>query len=184
MRRRATSTRRTSRDSRVRKRMDKVFVGPMKPWHVPESHVQAAPVEEPAPPAEKRSRRQRPEDKTVPVQERGYVVSLSTKTGFRRLHFAGACHRVPGVHYAAFEWLGPVLPSADQYDDYCAKCWPQASPERSASAAASQEQGAGQRAGAIVSIAVDELDEAAERSEASEDDSSSTDAEATAARGP
>ncbi len=158
-------------------------VGPLKPWHAAESTPQAAPADVPEPPAEKRSRRQQPEDKTVPIQERGYVVSLSTKTGFRRLHFAGACHRVPGVHYAAFEWLGAVLPTLDQYDDYCAKCWPQAPPERSASATAPQEQGAGQRTGAVVGLALDELDETAERSEASEDDSSSTDAEASTARG-
>ncbi len=117
------------------------------------------------------------------MQERGYVVSLSPKTGFRRLHFAGACHRVPGVHYAAFEWLGTVLPTLDQYDDYCAKCWPQAPPERSAGATAPQDLGAGQRTSAAVCPAGDELDEAAERSEASEDDSSSTDAEASTARG-
>ncbi len=158
-------------------------VGPPRPWHAVEAGSPAAPADVPAPPAAKRSRRQESEDKTVPIQERGYVVSLSPKTGFRRLHFAGACHRVPGVHYAAFEWLGSVLPTLDQYDDYCAKCWPLAPPERRTSAAATQDPGAGQRQSAASSPAGDELDEAAERSEASEDDSSSTDAEAAAARG-
>ena len=34
----------------------------------------------------------------------GYVVSISHKGRFRRLHWSGGCWRIPGVHYHNFEW--------------------------------------------------------------------------------
>ncbi len=127
------------------------------------------------PPAAKKTRLQPSELKAVPLEERGYVVSISAKTGFRRLHYAGACHRVPGVHYAVFEWLGQVLPDSGAYDDYCAKCWPEAPPERGVRETAARDAVAATRPEVVGAGAADELEEGAMRSEASEDDSSSTD---------
>ncbi len=58
----------------------------------------------------------------------GYVVSVTPKTGFRRLHYYGKCHRHPGVHYQHYEWLGREMPGAEAYDDYCRQCWREAEP--------------------------------------------------------
>ena len=60
---------------------------------------------------------------TLPEEERGYVVSISTKHRLRRLHYLGKCHRVPKIHYQDFEFLGMELPDQDAYDDYCRQCW-------------------------------------------------------------
>jgi hypothetical protein len=59
----------------------------------------------------------------LPTSEKGYVVSVSRKTGFRRLHYLGACRSVPGIHYMVYEWLGEALPSENAYDDHCRQCW-------------------------------------------------------------
>ena len=61
--------------------------------------------------------------RTLPEDERGYVISISTKHRVRRLHYLGKCHRVPKVHYQEFEFLGMERPSEDAYDDYCRQCW-------------------------------------------------------------
>ena len=53
----------------------------------------------------------------------GYVISISGKKQFRRLHFFGGCHRLPGVDYIDFEDRGHTLPSVHEYDDYCHQCW-------------------------------------------------------------
>ncbi len=127
-----------------------------------------------APPQQpKKVRRQADEDKAVPPQERGYVVSIG-KSGFRRLHYAGACHRVPGVHYTTYEWIGVVLPQAGDYDAHCAKCWPEAPADQPVAGPPSRAVPGQPRVTVAVSQPVDELDEGAPRSEASEDDSSST----------
>ena len=42
----------------------------------------------------------------------GYVVSVSRKQGFRRLHLLGACQRVPGLSYRDFEEYGLERPPA------------------------------------------------------------------------
>ena len=60
---------------------------------------------------------------TLPEEERGYVVSISTKHRLRRLHYLGKCHRVPKIHYQDFEFLGMERPDQDAYDDYCRQCW-------------------------------------------------------------
>jgi hypothetical protein len=59
----------------------------------------------------------------LPATEKGYVVSVSRKTGFRRLHYLGACRSVPGIHYMEYEWLGEALPAESAYDDHCRQCW-------------------------------------------------------------
>ncbi len=148
-------------------------VGSARLWGVGSSDAAAA-ASAPAPKAgTKRPRLQDSEAKAVPAAERGYVISLG-KTGFRRLHYAGACHRVPGIHYTSYEWLGVQLPPPTAYDAHCAKCWPDwqqakpvAGPPAGAAASAS-------KAATVAQAPADELDEGAVRSEASEDDSSST----------
>ena len=52
----------------------------------------------------------------------GYVVSLSGKHALRRLHLAGACHRVLGADYVNFSRKGDSLPDPSEYDDYCHQC--------------------------------------------------------------
>ena len=48
----------------------------------------------------------------------------STDTAImRRLHFVGACFRVPGVHYCEYEVLGSEAPSPGLYDAICQDCW-------------------------------------------------------------
>eukprot|EP00971_Amphidinium_carterae_P236388 4691285-Amphidinium_carterae.1 len=53
-----------------------------------------------------------------------YYVSIQPRTGFRRLHVVGGCHRKPGVHVMSFEAYGDELPDAAAYHDYCRNCWP------------------------------------------------------------
>ena len=60
---------------------------------------------------------------SLPVDERGYVISMSTKHRLHRLHFLGKCHRVPKVHYQEYEFLGTERPSEEACDDFCRQCW-------------------------------------------------------------
>ena len=76
------------------------------------------------PPPCKRSRTDWYEKGRVPEEARGYVVSISGKRSFRRLHLLGACYRVPGIDYQEYELLGETLPAVTAYDDICGKCWP------------------------------------------------------------
>ena len=62
------------------------------------------------------------EDEAEPA-EGDYVVSISNKKGFRRLHLVGACHRRPGVHYAIWVLLGREMPDSSVYDESCKDCW-------------------------------------------------------------
>ena len=62
------------------------------------------------------------EDEAEPA-EGAYVVSISSKKGFRRLHLVGACHRRPGVHYAIWVLLGREMPDSSVYDESCKDCW-------------------------------------------------------------
>ncbi len=59
----------------------------------------------------------------LPSDAKGYVVSISKKTGYRRLHALGRCYRVPGIDYRQFEQLGEDPPPERLYDGYCAQCW-------------------------------------------------------------
>ena len=58
----------------------------------------------------------------------GYVVSISGKKKLRRLHFRGACHRIPGSDYLDFEDYGHKQPKETHYDDYCHQCWGDGNP--------------------------------------------------------
>ena len=51
-----------------------------------------------------------------------YVVSVSARTRFRRLHCVGQCWRRPGQDYKEFELVEDL--SADRYDAICKDCWP------------------------------------------------------------
>ena len=54
----------------------------------------------------------------------GYVVSIQARSRFRRLHFIGLCHRVPGLDYKIFEVLGDSRPPRSSYTAVCKDCWP------------------------------------------------------------
>jgi hypothetical protein len=65
-------------------------------------------------------------DETVSKGTEGdYIVSVTEKQGFRRLHQLGRCFRIPGVHYTQWEVLGLERPETSEYEDYCKNCWPQ-----------------------------------------------------------
>ena len=38
----------------------------------------------------------------------------------------GLCHRIPGLDYRNFEYLGPDLPDKRLYTAVCKDCWPTA----------------------------------------------------------
>ncbi len=57
----------------------------------------------------------------LPNDAKGYVVSISKKTGYRRLHALGRCYRVPGIDYKQFELQGEDPPAERLYDGYCAQ---------------------------------------------------------------
>ena len=52
----------------------------------------------------------------------GYVVAISRRGSFRRLHYGGGCWRIPGVHYHEYEWGGQVAPLNVQAR--CRTCFP------------------------------------------------------------
>ena len=54
-----------------------------------------------------------------------YVVSVSSRSEFRRLHVTGGCPRVPGQHYANFEVLGTSEPSVHSFHARCLHCFPE-----------------------------------------------------------
>lgn len=52
-----------------------------------------------------------------------FVVSKVGKTGRKTLHKKGECYRVPGVHYADFEIIGPGPPEPERYHQACKACF-------------------------------------------------------------
>ncbi len=60
----------------------------------------------------------------LPRDVRGHVISMVGRQRTRRLHYLGACHRVPGIDYLEYEELGMSLPDEDAYDLVCRNCWP------------------------------------------------------------
>ena len=87
-----------------------------------------------------------PEEPALPV---GFLCSVSKRGRFRRLHHAGFCHRVPGVHFLRWEDLGSGEPDfvRARIDARCADCFPAEAPaQRSVEAEAEQdddEEGSG-----------------------------------------
>ena len=60
---------------------------------------------------------------TVPAELHGkYAISISRKSGYRRPHLLGACHRSPGLPYADYE-LYDLRSSGDTYHDHRRQCW-------------------------------------------------------------
>ena len=54
-----------------------------------------------------------------------FVVSISSRTEFRRLDVTETCPRVPGLHYANFEILGTDEPSVHSFHARCLDCFPE-----------------------------------------------------------
>ncbi len=119
------------------------------------------------------------EEGRLPAGIHGYVVSIGRKSGYRRLHLIGRCHRIPGIDYTLFEELGPQMPPPAQYDGVCGQCWRggrEATLESAVAAAggrSSSSSGAAVGEGALAAARDEERTDA---SECSVDDSSSTDA--------
>ena len=67
---------------------------------------------------------------------KGYVICITNKTSTRRLHRAGACWRVPGIHYRKYEILGEEMPPPSEYNAICSDCW--RSPKGASAAAAGE----------------------------------------------
>ena len=62
----------------------------------------------------------------------GFLCSISQRGRFRRLHFAGFCWRVPGVHFMQWEDLGQEEPdlAACKINARCSDCFPADRPEQ------------------------------------------------------
>ena len=57
-----------------------------------------------------------------------YLCSVSQRGRFRRLHYAGACWRRPGIHFLAWEDLG-LEPDLTHIDARCSDCFPAGRPD-------------------------------------------------------
>ncbi len=66
----------------------------------------------------------------LPTEVTGYVVSITGRSRYRRLHLLGKCHRVPGVDYVDYELLGPDLPGPEAYHGHCGQCWRKQGPQQ------------------------------------------------------
>ena len=47
-----------------------------------------------------------------------------TSKKVRRLHFVGACGKIPGEHYPNFEVWGELMPPDSEIDEICRNCFP------------------------------------------------------------
>ena len=54
---------------------------------------------------------------------KGFVVVRSDKGRMRRLHYVGACYRVPDEHYFDYTVYGDSLPEAHEVDARCKQCF-------------------------------------------------------------
>jgi hypothetical protein len=52
-----------------------------------------------------------------------FVVCITRKTRFRRLHIVGGCPLLPGLDYQDFVVCGRELPARDTYAAHCRNCW-------------------------------------------------------------
>ena len=65
----------------------------------------------------------------------GYVIAVTQKARFRRLHYVGRCHLRRGVDYKDFIPWGTQVPGMAEYHAVCRRCWPgSAEPEEEATA--------------------------------------------------
>ena len=63
-----------------------------------------------------------------PPTPHGFVVSITRRGKFRRLHLGGVCRLTPGVHYKDFEVWGDMMPGESEVQAGCARCLPQGKP--------------------------------------------------------
>jgi hypothetical protein len=71
--------------------------------------------------------------RSLPSEYMGeYAISLGAKSKNRCLHLLGACHRVPGLHYADYE-LYDERPDGDRYHNHCKQCWKTGDDQKDAS---------------------------------------------------
>ena len=75
----------------------------------------------------------------LPTDVTGFVISISKRLGFRRLHRLQGCNRIPGVHYINYEGPMDTLPSNDAYDASCKDCWPKKGAEEEGAGSSSSE---------------------------------------------
>ena len=76
---------------------------------------------------------------TQEFEEGDYVVSVTSKKRRRVLHRIGGCPHKPGQSYFRYNVWGQQLPTPDQYDDRCLKCW-KTSERKMTSLAAGEQQ--------------------------------------------
>ena len=58
----------------------------------------------------------------------GFVVSVTRRGKFRRLHLVEACRLTPGVHYMDYEVWGDIMPGEGDVHAVCARCLAQGKP--------------------------------------------------------
>ena len=63
-----------------------------------------------------------------PPAPHGFVVSITRRGKFRRLHLVEACRLTPGIHYKDFEVWGDIMPGESNVQAVCARCLPQGKP--------------------------------------------------------
>ena len=61
----------------------------------------------------------------LPAAPTGFVVSVTKRGKFRRLHLVEACPFVPGVHYKEYEEWGEIMPGEADVQAICTRCLPQ-----------------------------------------------------------
>ena len=66
----------------------------------------------------------RKEDAAAAGIPKGYIIAKSERGRFRRVHYGGACFRVPGEHYLDWEELGEREPEPHEYNARCRHCFP------------------------------------------------------------
>ena len=66
-------------------------------------------------------------DEAVPPKS-GFVIAFSDKGRMRRLHYVGACFRVPGEHYRQYTCHGDMMPEDNLIDARCKQCFPEGRP--------------------------------------------------------
>ena len=89
------------------------------------------------------------EERLPPPQ--GFVIAISRRGAFKRLHFAGGCWRVPGVHYHHFQECGPVMPELAHIDARCKDCFPGNMPKGAPTTQDVSEQSASEEEGSTSS---------------------------------
>ena len=64
-----------------------------------------------------------------PLPPKGFVVSVTKRSKFRRLHLVPDCRLIPGVHYKVFDVWGDQLPDEQDLNAVCDLCLPNGRPD-------------------------------------------------------